>query len=215
MKHDAPESNARDVVQTGGLSDENAGARAECDEDEEGWTSDQSGGSAYMSGDLHAEHKKRRKMKGITHSASVRNTRNHRRRHPDGGSFSSHAKQLLDQPTLPVEPPSENPPAEDDDDLRGRSYVPHRQGSGHTSRRSIQHRRLESLRTSEQNSRDVSPTRSVRFIDEEPRNGAGTPRTLPDQTIQGSSVVEPSTGDDADPRGKVMFDLTPRRTSLD
>jgi hypothetical protein len=75
---------------------------------------------------------------------------------------------------------------------------------------------LESLKTSEHNSRDVSPTRSVRFVDEEPRSGATTPRMALDQTPQGSSS-EPSTADALDSsRGKVTFGLTEiRRASED
>lgn len=207
-------------MHSGGSRDENAGARARGDEDEEGWASDKSGdgdGPAYTSGELPGDYRKRPKAwktKSTTHPAAARS---HRRRHNigDGGTFSSHAKQLLDQPQSTVEPPSEIAPV-DDEDQRGRSHTPHRQGSGHTSRRSIQHRRLESLKNGEQSSRDVSPARSVRFVDEEPRNGATTPRAPTDQTAQGSSYVEQSSTDDSDSRGKVTFDLTPsRRASVD
>lgn len=189
----------------GNSSDQNAGIRTVDDEDEEGWASDKSGEPAHTTEELPGDHRKRRKTKSTGHPVAVRNTKSHRRRHvSEGGTFSSHARQLLEQPT---ELPSGNAPVEDDDQ-RGRAYVPHRQGSGHTSHRSIQHRRLESLKNSVQNSRDVSPARSVRFVDEEPRSGASTPRTPADQTGQGSIFVEPSSTDDSDSRGKVTFDLT-------
>lgn len=225
VKHDihALESKAREVFQVGGSSDENTGA-VEGDEDEEGWASDKSGdgdGPAHLSGELPGDHRKRQrswKTKGGTHPAATRNTRSHRRRQStgDGGTFSSHARQLLEQvpPAAFTTEPSEIAPLEDEDQ-RGRSHAPHRQGSGHTGRRSIQHRRLESLKTSEHNSRDVSPTRSVRFVDEERRSGATTPRTTLDQAPQGSSS-EPSTTDDSESRGKVTFGLTHiRRASED
>lgn len=225
VKHDtyALESKAREVFQVGGSSDENTGA-AEGDEDEEGWASDKSGdgdGPAHLSGELPGDHRKRTrsfKTKGGTHPAATRNTRNHRRRQStgDGGTFSSHARQLLEQvpPAAFTTEPGEIAPLEDEDQ-RGRSHAPHRQGSGHTGRRSIQHRRLESLKTSEHNSRDVSPARSVRFVDEERRSGATTPRMTLDQAPQGSSS-EPSTTDDSESRGKVTFGLTHiRRASED
>ncbi|KAG2366275.1 hypothetical protein BDR07DRAFT_512881 [Suillus spraguei] len=68
------------------------------------------------------------------------------------------------------------------------------------------YRRLESLKTSEHNSRDVSPTRSVRFVDKEPRSGAITPKMTLDQTPQ-SSCSEPSGTDGSESRGKVTFGL--------
>ncbi|KAG2109199.1 Sodium/hydrogen exchanger family-domain-containing protein [Suillus cothurnatus] len=227
VKHDihALESKAQEVFQVGGSSNENTGACAEGDEDEEGWTSDKSGdgdGPAYSLGELPGDHRKRPKSwktKSGTHSVAARSARSHRRRQStgDGSTFSSHARQLLEQ-----DPPSHftTEPGEiatsEDEDQRGRSHTPHRQESGHTYRHSIQHRRLESLKTSEHNSRDVSPTRSVRFVDEEPRSGATTPRMTLDQTPQGSSS-EPSTADALDSsRGKVTFGLTEiRRASED
>lgn len=226
VKHDmhALESKAQEVFQVGGSSDENTGACAEGDEDEEGWASDKSGdgdGPAHSSLDLPGDHRKRPrswKTKSGTHLAAARSTRSHRRRQStgDGGTFSSHARQLLEQdpPAAFTTEPGEIAPLEDEDQ-RGRSHAPHRQGSGHTYRRSIQHRRLESLKTSEHNSRDVSPTRSVRFVDDEPRNGATTPRMALDQTAQGTSS-EPSVTDDSESRGKVSFGLTHiRRASED
>lgn len=211
----ALESKAQEVFQVGGSSDENTGA-AEGDEDEEGWASDKSGdgeGFAHSSGELLGDHRKRPrpwKMKSGTHPAATRNARSHRRRQStgDGGTFSSHAKQLLEQdpPAAFTTEPGEIAPLEDEDQ-RGRSHVPHRQGSGHTGHRSIQHRRLESLKTSEHNSRDVSPARSVRFVDEERPSGTTTPRMTFDQAPQGSSS-EPSTTDDSESRGKVTFGLT-------
>ncbi|KAG1818647.1 Sodium/hydrogen exchanger family-domain-containing protein [Suillus subaureus] len=213
------ESKAQEVFQVGGSSDENTSACAEGDEDEEGWTSDKSGdgdGPAYPLGELPGDHKKRPKSwktKSGTHSAAARNARSHRRRQStgDGGTFSSHAKQLLEQDPASAftTEPSEMAPFEDEDQ-RGRSHTPHRQGSGHTYRHSIQHRRLESLKTSEHNSRDVSPTRSVRFVDEEPRTGATTPRMTLEQAPQGSSS-EPSTTDGLESRGKVTFGFTQAR----
>lgn len=211
VKHDihALESKAQEVFKVGGSSDENTGARAEGDEDEEGWASDKSGdgnGPAWLSGD-HRKRSRSSKPKSGTHLAAARSTRSHRRRQStgDGGTFSSHARQLLEQdpPFAFTAEPGEIAPSEDEDQ-RGRSHAPHRQGSGHTYRRSIQHRRLESLKTSEHNSRDVSPTRSVRFVDEERRSGTTTPRMTLDQTPQGS-FSEPFTTDDSDSRGKVTF----------
>jgi hypothetical protein len=222
VKHDihALKSEAEEVLHTSSSSEENAGVRTEGDEDEEGWTSDKSAdgeGPAYASAGDHRKRLKALKTKSTTHPAATKSTRTHRRKHSmgDSGTFSSHARQLLEQQPSTIKPPIENAPVEDEDQ-RGRSHAPHRQSSVHTTRRSIQHRRLESLKNSEQNSRDVSPARSVRFVDEEPRNGTGTPRTLSDQTGQGSSIVEPSSTDDSDSRSKVTFDLSPsRRGSVD
>ncbi|KAG1789578.1 hypothetical protein EV424DRAFT_994854, partial [Suillus variegatus] len=203
------ETKAQEVFKVGGSSDENTGARTEGDEDEEGWASDKSGdgnGPAWLSGD-HRKRPRSSKTKSGTHLAAARSTRSHRRRQStgDGGTFSSHARQLLEQdpPFAFTTEPGEIAPSEDEDQ-RGRSHAPHRQGSGHTYRRSIQHRRLESLKTSEHNSRDVSPTRSVRFVDEERRSGTTTPRMTLDQTPQGS-FSEPFTTDDSESRGKVTF----------
>ncbi|KAG2123796.1 Sodium/hydrogen exchanger family-domain-containing protein [Suillus clintonianus] len=218
VKHDihALELKAQEVLHAGGSSDENTGASPEGDEDEEGWASDKSGdgeGPVYSFGELPGDHRKRPrswKTKSGTHPAAARSSRSHRRRQSTGDSvtFSSHARQLLEQdpPSALTAEPSEIVPLEDEDQ-RGRSHAPHRQGSGHTYRRSIQHRRLESLKTSEHNSRDVSPARSVRFVDEEPRSSTPTPKTTLDQTPQGSSS-EPSTTDDSESRGKVTFGLT-------
>jgi sodium/hydrogen antiporter len=216
VKHDihALESKAQEVIQVGGSSDGNTGACAEGDEDE-GWMSDKSGdgdGPAYSLGELPGDHRRRSKSwkaKSGTHSVAARSARSHRRRQStgDGGTFSSHARQLLDQdpPFVFTAEPSEMTPSEGEDQ-RGRSHTPHRQGSGHTYRYSIQHRRLESLKTSEHNSRDVSPTRSVRFVDKEPRSGAITPKMTLDQMPQGS-CSEPSGTDGSESRGKVTFGL--------
>ncbi|KAG2360635.1 Sodium/hydrogen exchanger family-domain-containing protein [Suillus spraguei] len=216
VKHDihALESKAQEVIQVGGSGDGNTGACAEGDEDE-GWMSDKSGdgdGPAYSLGELPGDHRRRSKSwkaKSGTHSVAARSARSHRRRQStgDGGTFSSHARQLLDQdpPFVFTAEPSEMTPSEGEDQ-RGRSHTPHRQGSGHTYRYSIQHRRLESLKTSEHNSRDVSPTRSVRFVDKEPRSGAITPKMTLDQMPQGS-CSEPSGTDGSESRGKVTFGL--------
>ncbi|KAG2362844.1 Sodium/hydrogen exchanger family-domain-containing protein [Suillus spraguei] len=192
VKHDihALESKAQEVIQVGGSSDGNTGACAEGDEDE-GWMSDKSGdgdGPAYSLGELPGDHRRRSKSwraKSGTHSVAARSARSHRRRQStgDGGTEMT---------------PSEG------EDQRGRSHTPHRQGSGHTYRYSIQHRRLESLKTSEHNSRDVSPTRFVRFVDKEPRSGAITPKMMLDQMPQGS-CSEPSGTDGSESRGKVTF----------
>ncbi|KAG0708414.1 Sodium/hydrogen exchanger family-domain-containing protein [Suillus ampliporus] len=222
VKH-ALESKAQEVFHIGGSSDENTTACAE-GEDEEGWASDKSGDGdvpAHSAGELPGDHRKRprsSKTKGATHPVAARSARNHRRRQStgDGGTFSSHARQLLEQnpPSASGNEPNENAPLEDEDQ-RGRSHAPHRQGSGLTSRRSIHHRRLESLKSSEHNSRDASPARSVRFVDEELWSGASTPRTTLDQTAQGSSIEPPPT-DDSESRGKVTFGLGPmRRASED
>ncbi|KAG2362858.1 Sodium/hydrogen exchanger family-domain-containing protein, partial [Suillus spraguei] len=216
VKHDihALESKAQEVIKVGGSSDGNTGACAEGDEDE-GWMSDKSGdgdGPTYSLGELPGDHRRRSKSwkaKSGTHSVAARSARSHGRRQStgDGGTFSSHARQLLDQdpPFVFTAEPSEMTPSEGEDQ-RGRSHTPHRQGSGHTYRYSIQHRRLESLKTSEHNSRDVSPTRSVRFVDKEPRSGAIAPKMTLDQMPQGS-CSEPCGTDGSESRGKVTFGL--------
>lgn len=65
---------------------------------------------------------------------------------------------------------------------RGRSIHHERKGSNLSSRPSIHHRRLESLKLA-QHSRDASPSRSIRFADEHP-SGTSTPRNgaLPNES---------------------------------
>lgn len=80
-------------------------------------------------------------------------------------------------PTLPpVTDESEEAQAQDgpeDVDRRGRSTFNERKSSYVSSHPSIQHRRLESLRLA-QHSREASPSRSIRFVDE-PRSSTNTP----------------------------------------
>ncbi|KAG9315963.1 Sodium/hydrogen exchanger family-domain-containing protein [Chiua virens] len=103
---------------------------------------------------------------------------------------------------------------EEDVDQRGRSAFHERKSSRLSSRPSFHHRRLESLLSD--HSRDVSPSRSIRFADE-PRSGTSTPRNGVLQNE--SSPPSPPNGpaddalvdDDAEAtRGKVTFELPPR-----
>ncbi|KAH7923352.1 hypothetical protein BV22DRAFT_1036441 [Leucogyrophana mollusca] len=185
------------------------------EDEDEGWASDKSGDgeAAVDSSESHDRRKRPRsgKMKGAAKQMGIGWGKRGRRRPSmaSNGSFSAHAQQLLEERPQPPSPESSDAKEpSDEDDSRGRKPVLNRTGSDVTSRGSVKHRRLESLRL-EQRSRDVSPARSVRFADEEIRSGATTPRTPLAQNDPLSWISSPVDGpDDNDStRGRVTFDL--------
>lgn len=187
------------------------------DGDEEEWLSDRSDGDA----DAGSATKDRRKrprsgdVKAALKHAGSRRTRlgGRSRRHPSIASTTEGAAKQ------PAEPDPDSAPAAradqgQEEDHRGRSVRSERPITDPSVRRSLKHRRLESLRT-DQISRDVSPARSVRFADEGARSGTITPRSFSaqiDQWNQGNSQVMESPADDEDSsKGRVTFDLPGQR----
>ncbi|KIJ64660.1 hypothetical protein HYDPIDRAFT_112058 [Hydnomerulius pinastri MD-312] len=189
-------------------------------DDEEGWASDKSGDDtiAEPSGAQPSSDRRKRprsgKAKAVAKQMGVGISRKGRRRGSmsDNGSLSGHARQLLMEQPQPASPGKQAQDAVDspEDDRRGRSYNSDRQSSDLSARRSIKHRRLESLKL-DQRSRDVSPARSVRFADEEGRAGTSNSRssTLQNDPWFPGSHVDDSPVDDEEEsmRGRVTFEL--------
>ncbi|KAF9240279.1 Sodium/hydrogen exchanger family-domain-containing protein [Melanogaster broomeanus] len=150
---------------------------------EDDWASDLSGDdvSVKPSGDRR-KRPRQGKGKAVPKQIGVGLSRKGRRRSSmsEQSSLSAHTRpSLVDQSQLQSPPPSGGDVQDPSDvpeatDWRGRSSPPERQGSDLSAPQSIKHRRLESLRL-HRHSRDESPSRSVRFADEE-RSGMSTQR---------------------------------------
>ncbi|KAL4081124.1 Sodium/hydrogen exchanger family-domain-containing protein [Scleroderma citrinum] len=163
-----------------------------------------------------AENRKKRPPstggKPISEHADARQSRKSRRRASigEGDSVPGYGKQHIDQPSIPISPTSRE--AEEDatgDNNRGRSAHPNRQNTNQSAHRSLKHRRLESLKM-EQGSREVSPSRSVRFADTEGKSGTTTPRSATlqnDQWFQANQVNDSPLEDEESTKGRVTFDL--------
>ncbi|KIK92425.1 hypothetical protein PAXRUDRAFT_829968 [Paxillus rubicundulus Ve08.2h10] len=194
-------------------------------DDEESWASDRSGDDTTSGPSVRAqppgERRKRSRSgvgKVVHKQIGIGLSRKGRRRSSmsEQGSFSTHARHLVDG----AQPPSSRNDGQDPSDeaelvdRRGRSSIHDRQNSDISARRSIKHRRLESLKLDHQ-SRDHSPARSVRFADEE-ISGPSTSRTgtlqnepwLPDnQPVDDSPIDE----DEESMQGRVTFELPPSK----
>ena len=187
--------------------------------DEEEWASEDSGENTISSSSAArapSERKKRvRSGKGKTGSAGL-NKKGRRRSSTSEQSRSFPPVRASSSDTPPPPPPVANEPERSPDvpedvDRRGRSTHHARKSSSLSPRPSIviQHRRLESLRLA-QHSRDASPSRSIRFADEQ-WSGTSTPRSgmLQNEPWLSSNQVDDSPVDE-DPesaRGRVTFEL--------
>ncbi|KAH7915477.1 Sodium/hydrogen exchanger family-domain-containing protein [Hygrophoropsis aurantiaca] len=185
------------------------------EDDDEGWASDKSADGEAAAGSSAAYDRRKRsrssgKMKGASKHMGIGWGRRGRRRSSmsSNGSFSAHAQQLMEERQQPPSPESsDTKERSDEDDSRGRKPSLHRAGSNVTTRSSVKNRRLESLRTLDERSRDVSPARSVRFADEEFRGGSTTPRSPQSDSFLPNSPVDVSTDENDSTPGRVTFDL--------
>ncbi|KAF9220867.1 hypothetical protein BS17DRAFT_286688 [Gyrodon lividus] len=219
----AAEDEAQKVLSaTRGSSGDNLDRSMEGEPDEEeNWASDRSGddGIVSPSGAQSPGDRRKRPKLGMGKTAhkqiGVGLSRKSRRRSSvsEQGSFSAHARHLLVDQSQPLSPGTgaQESTVAEHADRRGRRSNPDRHSSDVSAHRSIKHRRLESLKL-DQHSRDQSPTRSVRFADEE-RSGTSTPRIstlqnepwLPDNQVGDSPVDE----DEESMKGRVTFELPP------
>ncbi|KAG8214423.1 Sodium/hydrogen exchanger family-domain-containing protein [Butyriboletus roseoflavus] len=163
-----------------------AAVNQEHEPNDEGWASEDTGdGMVTSSSAVPNERRKRVRLskgKAMAMPAGAGPNENGLRRMSasEQGYFSPHVFSSSPDttPTLsPVTNESERTQTQDvpeDVDRRGRSTFHERKGSYLSSHPSIQHRRLESLKLA-QRSREASPSRSIRFVDEH-RSGTTTPR---------------------------------------
>lgn len=191
------------------LHDGNNGATSPADgaDGEEEWLSDRSDGDTGT-GSTAGQHGDRRKRprsgdvkSALKHTGSHRRTRlggKTRRRASIASTGEDSVKQPAEQDPAPTMRAEQGQEAEGH---RGRSVRSERPNTDHAVRRSLKHRRLESLKL-DPVSRDVSPARSVRFADEGARSGTITPRSF-----SANDQWHQSPADDDSSKGRVTFDV--------
>ncbi|KAF8551278.1 hypothetical protein OG21DRAFT_1445426 [Imleria badia] len=214
----------KEPVTTGSPTEEAATVtHIETEQNDEGeWASEDSGeGTIASSSAVRAKtgERKRRvrssKGKAALKPASTGLNKRGRRRGSvsEQGRSSPHVHSPSADTTPTLSPvtnePERIPDVTEDADQRGRSTHHERKSSGLSPQPSIRHRRLESLRLG-QLSRDASPSRSIRFADEQ-RSGTSTPRSgvLQNESWLPSNQVDDRLLDE-DPestRGRVTFEL--------
>lgn len=180
---------------------------------EEEWLSDRSDGDADAGNARRKRSRSGDVKSALKHTGSKRTRLGGKsRRHT---SIASTSEGAAKQPAEPD--PDSAPVARTDqgqeEDHRGRSVRSERPTTDSSVRRSLKHRRLESLKM-DQTSREVSPARSVRFADEGTRSGTITPRSFSaqnDQWNQGSQVMESPADDEDSSKGRVTFDLSSQK----
>ena len=190
--------------------------------DEEDWASEDSGEGTIASSSAArvkpGERRRRvRSSKGKAVVKAAGTGLNKRGRRGSSMSEQSRSSPQVRSPsadTTPTPPPLTNEPEQiadvpEDADRRGRSTHHERKSSGLSLQSSIQHRRLESLRLA-QHSRDASPSRSIRFADEQ-RSGTSTPRNGVSQNeswLLSNQIDDRLLDEDAESaRGRVTFEL--------
>ncbi|CAL1712633.1 unnamed protein product [Somion occarium] len=220
------ENKAKDVV---GVDHETAGAgtsAGHAEEEEEGWMSDREG-EASTGGVLRSKHRTSKIKPKLAISRPLSSTPGSRRRpsfrrgvltgvrpHP-GRSASEPAVSDTSHAPILVTPPSE----EESDHGRGRRPTPRETRSATPSSplspptpRSLRHARIDSLRSLRPGSRELSPARSIRWADEEERNGVRSPSSpstpLPGSQVPSDDEGKPDKSDDSPTsQTQVRFDL--------
>lgn len=198
-------------------------------EEEEGWMSDREVDADSTTGKKNKTKKPSKLIVSRPLSASSSRRRSSFRR---GVFTAGHSKQSASDGQIIVSLASED---DDNEDRRGRRSTPRGDGRPTTpttpsllapsSHRSVRHRRIDSLRSNRPESRELSPSRSIRWADEQDMSGTMTPKFLspssPSTPLPGSEapsdddepeIIIPHKADDSPTSAtQVRFDIPPTK----